>query len=198
MKIVLIGGNGLVGTKVAERLRKAGHEVVAASRASGVDAVSGAERWRRSVPRQRVDAIAPESGPAVPTPVADASGVYSFFPEFGLVSYDYEGQERWRLELPPFKSYYGLASSPIIEQGVLILLCDQTIEPYILGVDPQAPRLGLGTTLTLAGLHHLHEAGIRRVMLYVDSANEAAIRLYTKLGFARWSTDTCYQRQDRD
>jgi outer membrane protein assembly factor BamB len=99
------------------------------------DAVSGAERWRRSVPRRRVDAIAAESGPAVATPVADANGVYSFFPEFGLVAHDYEGKERWRLELPPFKSYYGLASSPIIEQGVLVLLCDQTIEPYILGVD---------------------------------------------------------------
>ena len=28
MKIVIIGGSGLIGTKVAERLRKRGHEVV--------------------------------------------------------------------------------------------------------------------------------------------------------------------------
>ena len=44
------------------------------------DARTGEEKWRRSVPRLRVDQIAPESGPAVPTPVADDAGVYSFFP----------------------------------------------------------------------------------------------------------------------
>jgi outer membrane protein assembly factor BamB len=99
------------------------------------DARTGAERWRRSVPRLRVDAIAPESGPAVPTPVADEAGVYSFFPEFGLVAYDFDGRERWRRELPPFRSFYGLASSPIVERGVLVLVCDQTNEPYILGLD---------------------------------------------------------------
>jgi outer membrane protein assembly factor BamB len=99
------------------------------------DARTGKEKWRRSVPRLRKDEVAPESGPAVPTPVADAAGVYSFFPEFGLVAYDFDGRERWRRELPPFRSYYGLASSPIVERGVLVLLCDQTNEPYLLGLD---------------------------------------------------------------
>ena len=104
------------------------------------DARTGEEKWRRSVPRLRVDQIAPESGPAVPTPVADEAGVYSFFPEFGLVAYDFDGRERWRRELPPFRSFYGLASSPIIERGVLVLLCDQTNKPYILGVDPASGK----------------------------------------------------------
>jgi outer membrane protein assembly factor BamB len=99
------------------------------------DARTGEERWRQSVPRRRVDAIAPESGPAVPTPAADDAGVYSFFPEFGLVAYDFDGRERWRRELPPFRSFYGLASSPIVERGVLVLVCDQTNEPFILGLD---------------------------------------------------------------
>ncbi len=99
------------------------------------DARTGEEKWRRSVPRLRKDEIAPESGPAVPTPVADDAGVYSFFPEFGLVAYDFDGRERWRRELPPFRSFYGLASSPIIESGVLVLLCDQTNDPYLLGLD---------------------------------------------------------------
>jgi outer membrane protein assembly factor BamB len=99
------------------------------------DARTGQEKWRRSVPRTRVYAIAAESGPAVPTPVADDAGVYSFFPEFGLVAYDFDGRERWRRELPPFRSFYGLASSPIVEDGVLVLLCDETSKPYILGLD---------------------------------------------------------------
>lgn len=42
MKIVIIGGTGLIGGKTAERLRKRGHEVIAASPRSGVDAFTGA------------------------------------------------------------------------------------------------------------------------------------------------------------
>jgi uncharacterized protein YbjT (DUF2867 family) len=41
MKIVVIGGSGLIGTKVVSRLRNAGHEVIAASPKSGVNAVTG-------------------------------------------------------------------------------------------------------------------------------------------------------------
>jgi len=42
MKIVVIGGNGLVGRNVVRRLRGQGHDVSAASRVSGVDITTGA------------------------------------------------------------------------------------------------------------------------------------------------------------
>ena len=41
MKIVVIGGTGLIGSKVVSRLRDHGHEVLAASPASGVNTVTG-------------------------------------------------------------------------------------------------------------------------------------------------------------
>ena len=41
MKVVVIGGNGLIGTKVVSRLRQKGHEVVAASPNSGVNTITG-------------------------------------------------------------------------------------------------------------------------------------------------------------
>ncbi|MCG7401244.1 MULTISPECIES: NAD-dependent epimerase/dehydratase family protein [Caballeronia] len=41
MNIVVIGGSGLIGSKVVERLRARGHEVFAASPASGVDTMTG-------------------------------------------------------------------------------------------------------------------------------------------------------------
>jgi uncharacterized protein YbjT (DUF2867 family) len=41
MKIVVIGGSGLIGKKVVPILRQRGHEVVAASPSSGVNAVTG-------------------------------------------------------------------------------------------------------------------------------------------------------------
>ncbi|HEY2008813.1 MAG TPA: SDR family oxidoreductase [Rhizomicrobium sp.] len=41
MKIVVIGGTGLIGSKTVAILRQAGHEVVAASPKSGINAVTG-------------------------------------------------------------------------------------------------------------------------------------------------------------
>jgi uncharacterized protein YbjT (DUF2867 family) len=41
MKIVVIGGSGLIGSKVVNKLREAGHEVLAASPASGVNTITG-------------------------------------------------------------------------------------------------------------------------------------------------------------
>ncbi len=41
MKIVVIGGSGLIGSKLVSRLRQVGHEVVAASPNTGVNTITG-------------------------------------------------------------------------------------------------------------------------------------------------------------
>ncbi len=41
MKIVVIGGSGLIGSKLVEKLRQAGHDPLAASPKSGVDTLTG-------------------------------------------------------------------------------------------------------------------------------------------------------------
>lgn len=41
MKIVIIGGTGLIGSKTSERLRHKGHEVIAASPNTGVNTITG-------------------------------------------------------------------------------------------------------------------------------------------------------------
>ena len=41
MNIVVIGGNGLVGRNVVRKLRDQGHDVISASRATGVDIITG-------------------------------------------------------------------------------------------------------------------------------------------------------------
>src|ERR1700746_2920342 len=42
MKIVVIGGTGLIGAKLVNNLRQRGHEVVAASPSTGVNTLTGA------------------------------------------------------------------------------------------------------------------------------------------------------------
>jgi mycothiol synthase len=67
-------------------------------------------------------------------------------------------------------------------------------EVYVLGVDPAARGMRLGSALTLAGLQHLRDRGLRQVMLYVEGDNDAAVRVYRDLGFTRWDTDVSYVR----
>lgn len=65
-------------------------------------------------------------------------------------------------------------------------------EVYVVGVVPAAQGLGLGKTLTVAGIRHLQEAGLQAIMLYVDADNEPAMALYKRLGFVRWDADVMY------
>ena len=67
-------------------------------------------------------------------------------------------------------------------------------EVYVVGVDPAEQGTGLGKALTLTGLRHLQHRGLPGAMLYVESDNEPAIRLYTALGFSRWETDVMFSR----
>ena len=49
MKIVVIGGSGLIGKKLVQQSRQQGHEVVAASPSSGVN-TSPVKDWRKRWP----------------------------------------------------------------------------------------------------------------------------------------------------
>jgi mycothiol synthase len=67
-------------------------------------------------------------------------------------------------------------------------------EVYIVGVDPSEQGRGLGPALTLLGMHHLRDRGLREVLLYVDEDNTNAIGVYERLGFTRHATDVCFSR----
>lgn len=67
-------------------------------------------------------------------------------------------------------------------------------EVYVLGVDPGAQGLRLGTALTDLGLAHLRGRGLGEVLLYVEEDNVAAVRLYESRGFRRFSVDVSWRR----
>lgn len=68
-------------------------------------------------------------------------------------------------------------------------------EIFVIGVDPSRHGTGLGRALTVAGLASLAERGVRTGMLYVDGANEPALRLYRSLGFETRRRDRAYARE---
>ncbi|MDO9454975.1 mycothiol synthase [Nocardioides sp.] len=66
-------------------------------------------------------------------------------------------------------------------------------EVYVVAVGPAAQGRGLGRVVTLAGLHHLAGLGVAEVLLYVESDNKPAVRLYSSLGFEHAARDTHVQ-----
>jgi mycothiol synthase len=66
-------------------------------------------------------------------------------------------------------------------------------EIYVIAVDPDWHGQGLGRDLTLAGLDHLAGAGLGTAMLYVESTNGPAIRLYRDMGFTVHRVDRVYR-----
>lgn len=104
------------------------------------DRLSGRPLWQRAVPRDRQEYHHAKNSPAASTPVSNGTHVFSFFRDFGLVSYDASGTERWRRPLGPFRGLNGVSSSPILVGDVLVLVVDQLADSYIAGFDPLTGR----------------------------------------------------------
>lgn len=101
-----------------------------------LDRATGRERWRAAVQAPRQEELDTRNHPASASPAVDEAGhVYAFFGDFGLVSYDADGVERWRVPLGPFTNVYGMGASPIVAEGLVILVCDQQQGSFLLAVD---------------------------------------------------------------
>jgi outer membrane protein assembly factor BamB len=96
---------------------------------------NGEVLWRKQAPRPRQEPYNPIHGPTSTSPATDGKNVYVFFGDFGLLSYDGEGNERWRVPLGPFANRNGHGSSPIVVDDKVILICDQDTESYILALN---------------------------------------------------------------
>ena len=100
-----------------------------------LDATTGRELWRRELRPSTRHKIYKANDPASPSPAADADGVVVFFPDFGLAAYTTDGKDRWTVPLGPFKSFYGMAASPVVVGDLAILVCDQQTGSFVVAVD---------------------------------------------------------------
>jgi outer membrane protein assembly factor BamB len=101
---------------------------------------TGAVLWRREAPRTRTEPVDRRNGPASPSAVADGKTVTVFFGDFGLISYDLDGRERWRAPLGPFNNVYGMGASPILVGDKVVLVCDQGTGSFIAAFDAASGR----------------------------------------------------------
>lgn len=99
------------------------------------EAATGSLLWRRAIVKARTDTPNPMNGPSTPTPAADGHSIFVFFPEFGLLAYDFDGKERWRAPMGPFGGVQGMAVSPVYAEGNVVLLIDTPEEAYLAAFD---------------------------------------------------------------
>src|SRR5262245_2010494 len=113
---------------------------------------TGKVQWRRSVRASRREAEPTLNDRGAPTAVTEGTSVFVFFADFamvaygfGLVAYDCEVKQRWRLPLGPFDSQHGVVASPVYADGTVILVCDQDTDAYMIGVDADSGKIAWKT-----------------------------------------------------
>lgn len=94
------------------------------------DALTGNLLWRRPVSAGPESSEIPqniweETGYAAPTPVTDGRHVWANFANGDVVCLDLFGQEKWCVNLGLPDNMYGIAASPMLVEGRLLLQLDQ-------------------------------------------------------------------------
>ncbi len=105
-----------------------------------LDRKTGKELWRREIPRTKAGRLENVNGPASASPVTDGEHVYAYFQDFGLISFNADGKERWRVPMEPFNIFYGYGASPMLVDDKLILPVDQDGGAFLLAVDKNSGK----------------------------------------------------------
>jgi outer membrane protein assembly factor BamB len=98
----------------------------------------GSEAWRRAAPAKEIERFHKSEGsPAASTPATDGERIVVYFGSCGLLCYDLTGKEQWKVELPPavIPGNFGSGTSPVIADGLVVLLRDELSDPRILAFD---------------------------------------------------------------
>jgi len=92
-----------------------------------VDAQSGKIQWQQTAYEGRVyDDRHKKNTYATPTPVTDGKAVYVSFESQGIFAYTPGGKLKWKTSLGPIGTVgMGPASSPVLFEDLVLVLCDQ-------------------------------------------------------------------------
>lgn len=102
---------------------------------------TGRRLWHRELRATGSTAAHPKSSMAAHTPVADETGVYALFASGDLAAFDPAGNLRWYRSLagdyPTITNQVGMAASPVLAAGRLIVPMDNAGESFLAALDPK-------------------------------------------------------------
>ena len=102
-----------------------------------VSAEDGKVLWRTKVFTQETARKETRNTYATPTPVTDGKRVYALFGSGGVAALDFEGKVEWEFREYRFYSRHGLGSSPVLEDGMLVIPWDWSTDPDKEGADKE-------------------------------------------------------------
>ncbi len=104
------------------------------------DAATGKELWRRPLAATGSTACHPTTCMAAPTPVATPDGVFALFASGDLAAFDAAGTLLWYRSLvgdyPTVLNQVGMAASPLLAAGKLIIPMDNVGDSFLAALDP--------------------------------------------------------------
>lgn len=103
-----------------------------------LDLETGDVLWARQVHEgQPATAIHVKNSYASETPVTDGERVYCYFGNLGIVAFDFDGREVWKVSLPPHPTRlnWGMAASPALHGERIYLVNDNEEDSYLLCLD---------------------------------------------------------------
>lgn len=105
-----------------------------------LDIKTGAEAWKVEVCRGGLPSRHEKTSDAAATPCAIGNTVIVLWAADGrssLAAFDTQGRRLWTTDLGPFNAGWGLAASPLVVAGRVIVAVDNATQGFISAVDPE-------------------------------------------------------------
>jgi outer membrane protein assembly factor BamB len=109
-----------------------------------LDEKTGVKQWERQFTATGNTQCHPTTNMAAPSPVTDGKAVYALFATGDLAALDLDGTLLWYRSLvsdyPDITNQVGLAASPVVHRGVLLLPMDNAGESFAAGLDAKTGK----------------------------------------------------------
>ncbi len=100
-----------------------------------VDRQTGAIQWKCGGLFALGETMHSDNSPATPTPATDGERIYAWFGTPGLLCTNTKGERLWLNTELPYKTREGVASSPILCQGKVIILSESDAGNFLAAID---------------------------------------------------------------
>jgi outer membrane protein assembly factor BamB len=162
-----------------------------------LDRNNGRILWRQVAPADKIENFHPAGSPAVATPATDGQRVYVYFGSYGLLCYDFDGNEQWKKPLPFAESFQGTGTSPIVAGELLLLHREFPPDPSLMAVNCRTGETVWKQAYQLASLAGPNNGYSTPVLWRHNGVEEVIIHSPTRVtahdlndGTERWSIRT--------